>query len=134
MTDKPHPITEAEFDAIMREGATDEEIGKVVRSMFLWSYIMRDPLGNVCSCGRGSRAECIEIAFTLADDHASDVLPALCVTPKGNDPEHEQRALNEPWRLVLWPPKFDPDPCAWIGFDEDEEDDEDDEPNEEVVA
>ena len=136
MTNEPHPITRAEFDAIMREGATDEEIGAVLRSTFHWSFIIRDPLGTVCACGRDRRrAECISVAFVLADDHASDTLTVDCLGLGKDDPEREQRALNEPWRLVLWPPKFDPDPRAWVVFDDDDEEDwEDDEGDEEVMA
>ena len=94
----------------MRAGAADEEIEAVMRDTFAWSYIIRDPLGTVCACGRGSRGECVREGFQSADDHGAEELPALCETP-----EDEARALNGAWHLVLWPPRFDTDPRAFIG-------------------
>jgi hypothetical protein len=68
---------------------------------------MRDPFGKVCAVGRGTRADCIENAFKLADDHA---IYNFSMLENGQD---ETRALNSAWRLVLWPPKLDPDPRFW---------------------
>jgi hypothetical protein len=90
-----------------REGATDEEIEVKLRHLTFWSYIVRDPFGKVCALGRGTRAECIENAFRLADDHAIDHFSLL------EDPVDEARALNGTWRLVLWPPRLDADPPFW---------------------
>jgi hypothetical protein len=48
--------------------------------------------------GRGTRAECIENAFRLADEHAIESFSTL------ENEADEARALNGTWRLVLWPP------------------------------
>jgi hypothetical protein len=61
------PLTDSELDLAFREGATDEEIEFKLRDLMRWSYIMRDPLGKVCAVGRGTRPECIENAFRIAD-------------------------------------------------------------------
>jgi hypothetical protein len=58
-------LTDEEWKISFREGATDEEIEVKLRDLMFWSYIMRDPLGQVCAVGRGTRAECIENAFTI---------------------------------------------------------------------
>jgi len=68
---------------------------------------MRDPFGRVCAVGRGTRAECIKNAFKLADDHAIEFFSLI------ENLEDENRALNGPWRLVLWPPRLDTDPPFW---------------------
>jgi hypothetical protein len=70
MSEAP-PLTDREFDAAFREGATDEEIEGVLRQLVFWSYIMRDPFGKVCVVGRGTRTECINNAFDLSDWHWS---------------------------------------------------------------
>jgi hypothetical protein len=110
-------LTDDEMEVSFREGATDEEIEGKLRHLMFWSYIMRNPLGKVCAVGRGTRAECIENAFRLADEHAVDCLSII------EDPAEEHRALNGAWRLVLWPPRLDPDPRFWAAssdvFDED---------------
>ena len=59
MSEAP-PLTDREFNATFREGATDDDIEAVLRDLVFWSYIVRDPFGNVCAAGRGTRAECIE--------------------------------------------------------------------------
>jgi hypothetical protein len=100
-------LTDEEMDTAFREGATDEEIEVKLRDLMFWSYIMRDPLGKVCAVGRGTRAECIENAFRLADGHAIDHFSML------EDQAEEAGALNGAWRLVLWPPRLDPDPRFW---------------------
>jgi hypothetical protein len=51
------PLTDREFDAALREDATDEEIGTLLRDLVFWSYLMRDPFGKVCAVGRGTRAD-----------------------------------------------------------------------------
>ena len=94
-------------EALFREGATDEEIEVKLRDLMLWSYIMRDPLGKVCAVGKGTRAERIEIAFRNADEHAIWNLSTV------ETQAEETRALNGAWRLVLWPPRLDPDPRFW---------------------
>ena len=106
MSEAP-PLTDREFNATFREGATDDDIEAVLRDLVFWSYIVRDPFGNVCAAGRGTRAECIEHAFKLADWHAIDNFSVL------ENPQDEIRALNGAWRLVFWPPKPDPDPRFW---------------------
>ena len=79
----------------------------MLRNLVFWSYIMRNPFRKVCAVGKGTRADCILNAFRLADDHAIDCFSVL------EDPQDEARALNGAWRLVLWPPKLDPDPPFW---------------------
>ena len=96
-------LTDEEFETVFREGATDEEIEVELCELILWSYIVRDPFGKVCAVGKGTRAECIENAFRLADDHANFEFATL------EDPADESRALNGAWRLVLWPPWIDPE-------------------------
>ena len=103
----PPLLTDEEMELAHREGATDEEIEVKLRHLIFWSYIMRDPFGKVCALGRGTRAECIENAFRLADEHAVEHFSLL------EDQADETRALNGPWRLVLWPPWLDPDPPFW---------------------
>src|SRR5262245_39880727 len=98
---------DAELRAAFREGASEEEIEAVLRHLFLWSYVMRDPFGRVCAVGRGTRAECVEHAFKLADAHAIEHFSLI------EDSIDETRALNCPWRLLLWPPKLDPNPPFW---------------------
>jgi hypothetical protein len=100
-------LTDEEMEISFRDGATDEEIEVKLRDLMFWSYIMRDPLGKVCAVGRGTRAECIQNAFRLADDHAIDCFSIL------EDQADEASALNGAWRLVLWPPWLDPDPRFW---------------------
>ena len=116
MSDQYRPLTDSELDLAFRVGATDEEIEFKLRDLMRWSYIMRDPLGNVCAVGKGTRAECIENAFRIADEHAIDHFSTL------EDQADEARVLNGAWRLVLWSPKFDPDPRFWAAssgvFDE----------------
>ena len=109
MSKSSHPplLTDEEMELAFREGATDEEIEGKLRHLIFWSYIVRDPFGKVGSVGRGTRAECIEIAFRLADEHAIERFSLL------EDPADETRALSGPWRLVLWPPWLDPDPPFW---------------------
>ena len=101
------PLTDEETEISFREGATDEEIEVKLRDMLLWSYVMRSPFGKVCAVGKGSRAECIEYAFRLADQHAIDFFSIL------EDEAEEVQALNGAWRLVLWPPRLDADPRFW---------------------
>jgi hypothetical protein len=104
---KAPPLTDRETNAAFREGATDEDIEAVLRDLIVWSYIMRDPFGKVCAVGKGTRADCIKHAFELADDHAIEHFSFF------ENPQDETRALNGAWRLVLWPPKLDPDPRFW---------------------
>jgi hypothetical protein len=104
---KPPILTDTEFSAALRDDATDEELERVLRHLLFWSYILRDPFGRVCALGRGTRAECIENAFQLADHHAIENFSVI------EDSHDEAQALNGPWRLVLWPPKLDPDPPFW---------------------
>ena len=110
------PLTDSELDLAFRKGATDDDICAKLRDLFFWSYIVRNPLGRVCAVGRGSRADCIENAFNLADKHAIDAFSTI------EDPVNEICALNGAWRLMLWPPKFDVDPRFWAAssgvFDE----------------
>jgi hypothetical protein len=106
MSEAP-PLTDRELDAVFRKGATDEEIEAVLRHLFFWSYIMRDPCGRVCAVGRGTRAECIKSAFDLSDWHAIDNFSVI------ENLQDEIQALNGSWRLGLWPPKLDPDPRFW---------------------
>jgi hypothetical protein len=105
------------MDLAFRDGVTDAEIETKLRDLMFWSYVMRDPFGKVCAVGKGTRAECIEDAFRLADEHAIDEFSTL------EDPADEARALNGAWRLVLWPPLLDRDPRFWAAssgvFDED---------------
>ena len=104
---KPPPLTDSELDIAERKGATDEQIEAKLRDLMLWSYIVRDPFGMVCAVGRGARADCIENAFKIADEHAIDHFSIL------ENEQDEIRALNDAWRLVLWPPKLDADPRFW---------------------
>jgi hypothetical protein len=106
MSEAPQ-LTDNELDLAFREGATDEDIEAVLRDRVFWSYIMRNPVGKVCAVGKGTRADCIENAFKLADWHAIDSFSLL------ENPQEETRALNGAWRLVLWPPKLDADPRFW---------------------
>ena len=103
----PPLLTDEEIEIAFREGATDEEIEVKFRHLIVWSYIMRDPFGRLSAVGRGTRAECIENALRIADEHAIEHFSLL------EDPVDETRALNGPWRLVLWPPRLDPDPRFW---------------------
>ena len=109
MSKSSHPplLTDEEMELASREGASDEEIEVKLRHLIFWSYIVRDPFGKVCAVGRGTRAECIENAFPLADEHAIEHFSLL------EDPADETRALNGPWRVMLWPPRLDPDPPFW---------------------
>ena len=100
-------LTDEETEISFREGATDEEIEVKLRDLLFWSYVVRDPFGKVCAVGRGTRAECIENAFRLADEHAIDRFSLL------EDQADEIQALNGAWRLVLWPPRLDADPRFW---------------------
>jgi hypothetical protein len=104
------PLSDSELDLAFREGATDEEIESKLRHLLCWSYMIRNSFGTVCAVGRGTRAECIENAFLLADEHAVDCFSIL------EDQEEETRALNGAWRLVLWPPRFDPNPALLGGI------------------
>jgi len=106
-SDSRQSLTDGETEIAFREGATDEEIELKLRDLMLWSYIMRDPFGQVCAVGKGTRAECIENAFGIADEHAIHHFSVL------EDPAEEARALNGAWHLVLWPPRLDPDPRFW---------------------
>ena len=112
---KPPELTDREMEVAFSKGMTDSEIGVMLRDPFFWSYIMRDPLGNVCTVGKGTRADCIKNAFSHADAYAIDALSLL----EGQD---EIRAFNDPWRFVLWPPYLDIDPLFWAAssgvFDE----------------
>ena len=101
MSEQCPPLTDSEFDLAFRQGATDEEIFAKLRNLRFWSYIMRNPLGAVCAVGRGTRADCIENAFNLADMHAIEFLSVI------ENPIDESRALNGPWRLALSPPQLD---------------------------
>jgi hypothetical protein len=68
MLEEPPFLTDDEWDAIFRDGATDEEIESVLRHVFYWAWIVRDPLGKVCATGRdATRVEAIRCAFELAD-------------------------------------------------------------------
>jgi len=97
MSEAP-PLTDQEFDAAFREGATDEDIEAVLRDLVFWSYIMRNPFGKVCALGRGgTRADCILNAFKLADDHAIDCFSVL------EDPQDEVLALNGAWVALVSP-------------------------------
>ena len=115
MSEACPPLTDREMRVAFSKGATDEEIEATLRNLFYWSYIVRDPLDHVCAVGKGTRADCIKNAFSHADACAIDVLSSL----EGQD---EIRALNGPWRFVLWPPYFDIDPPFWAAssnvFDE----------------
>ena len=112
-----------EFEAIFRKGATDADLERTMRDNYKWSYVARDPLGEVCAWGRGERDECVHEAIKSADAHAACDLVTKCETP-----EQVTLATTGPWILVLWPPRFDRDPRSWfLGDDEDMEDDEDDE-------
>jgi hypothetical protein len=115
MSEAP-PLTDRDFNAAFREGATDDDIEAVLRDLVFWSYIVRDPFGKVCAAGRGTRADCIQHAFKLADGHAIDTFSLL------ENPQDEARALNGAWRLVLWSPWLDADPPFWAAssnvFDE----------------
>src|SRR5262249_23197918 len=116
MSEQCPPLTDSELDLAFRKGATDVEIEAKLRHLFFWSYIMRDPLDRVCAVGKGTRADCIENAFKIADWHAIDQFSML------ENEQDEIRALNGSWRLVLWPPKLDADPRFWAAssgvFDE----------------
>jgi hypothetical protein len=101
---EPPPLTDSEWDVAFRESATDEEIEAALRDLRFWSYILRDPFGKVCAAGRGTRADCIRYAFQLGDEHAIECFSLL------ENERDETRALNGAWRLVIWPPKLDPDP------------------------
>jgi hypothetical protein len=78
MLEVPPPLTDEEWDAIFRDGATDEEIESVLRHVFYWAWIGRDPLGKMCATGRdATRAEAIRYAFELADAYAIDLFSTL---------------------------------------------------------
>jgi hypothetical protein len=108
---KPPPLTDSEFDTAFRKGATDDEIEAKLRDLLFWSYIMRDPFGVVCAAGKGTREDCIREAFDLADWHAIDWFSVI------NNDVDENRAINGPWRLVLWPPWLDSNPRFWPDYD-----------------
>ena len=112
----PPPLKESEMNLVFRPGATDDEIEPTIRDLYFWSYILRNPFGKVCAGGRGTRADCIHHAFQLGDEHAIDCFSIL------EDEADETRALNGPWRLVLWPPKFDADPPFWAASSGDSDD------------
>jgi len=112
----PPTLTTSEMNVVFRQGLTDEDIGAAIRDLFFWSYILRNPFGKVCAVGRGTRADCIHHAFQLGDEHAIDCFSAL------EDEADETRALNGPWRLVLWSPKFDTDPPLWAASSDDSDD------------
>ncbi len=78
MSKSSHPplLTDEEMELASREGASDEEIEVKLRHLIFWSYIVRDPFGKVCAVGRGTRAECIENAFRLADEACDRTLLA----------------------------------------------------------
>lgn len=103
----PPPLTDGEMNLVLRPGATDDEIEPTIQHLYFWSYILRNPFGNVCAWGRGTRADCIRYAFKLGDEHAIDCFSTI------EDAQDETRALNGAWHLVLWPPKFDTDPIFW---------------------
>jgi len=111
----PH-LTDSEAELAFRKGTTDEEIEVALRHLFLWSYIVRDPLGRVCALGRGTRADCMQNALVDADEYATESLSQL------EEEADEIRAFNGPWRIALWPPRFDADPRFWAAssniFDE----------------
>ena len=52
MSEAP-PLTDRELNAAFREGASDEDIEAVLRDLVFWSYVMRDPFGNVCASIKG---------------------------------------------------------------------------------
>ena len=87
-SDGRQPLTDGEMEIAFREGATDEEIELKLRDLMLWSHVLRDPLGQVCAVGKGTRAECIENAFRIADEHAIDHFSIL------EDAAEEASALN----------------------------------------
>jgi hypothetical protein len=105
---EPCPLlTDSDWEVVFRKGATDEEIEVTLRDLFFWSYIVRDPLGRVCTVGRGTLADCRRDAFTLVDTYAADELAIV------EDVQDEIHALNGPWHYVFWPPRLDADPPFW---------------------
>lgn len=83
---------------------------RAMRDDFKWCYVVRDPFDRVCAWGRGERDECVREAFKSADDHAAAELVWHCE----EIPERMAQAITGPWRLVLWPPRYDPDPRSWF--------------------
>ena len=66
MSEAP-PLTDREFNATFREGATDDDIEAVLRLVILSSGPTSCAIRSATSAlqGRGTRAECIEHAFKL---------------------------------------------------------------------
>ena len=91
-------LTDEEMEIAFREGATDEEIEVKLRDLMLWSYIMRDPFGRVLPSVRERGQSVSKMRSALPTSMRSITSPLL------EDPAEEARALNGPWRLVLWPP------------------------------
>jgi hypothetical protein len=88
MTKRQPTLSDAECDAVRREGATDDEIAIVLRDPDFWSYLVRDPEGRVTCYGRGkTRAECERWAVKNAEAYAAERWPPL----RGD------------WRFKIWP-------------------------------
>jgi hypothetical protein len=83
-------LSDVEMDAAFREDATDEEIASTLRDPFFWSYIVRDPGGEVVCCGRGkTRVECESWAVKNAVARAAEMFFG------------EWRG---DWHFRIWPP------------------------------
>lgn len=102
----------AEWNEMRR--ATDEQWEVAMRDDFTWGYIIRDPLGNVCAWGTAPGTS----VFVKGSRAPTTTAPKNW--RRYETPEQEALAITGPWRLVLWPPRFDGDPRSFIGgvFDE----------------
>ena len=84
----------------MRRG-TDEQFERVFRDPTRWSYVVRDPLGNLVAWGKSrSRADCLRYGAELAEEYALEQCE-----PDDNDRVIYPRKLDGHWRFMLWPPQ-----------------------------
>jgi hypothetical protein len=83
-------LSDAVCNAVMSQGATDEEIAAVLRHPLRWSYVVRDPNGRAACWGRGkTRAECEHVAEENAAAYAFEMTGG---------------SLQPGWRFLIWPP------------------------------
>ena len=102
--DRGETIRIEEWEVVIK--ATDEELAVVYRDPTQWSYVVRDPTGDLAGQGKAKTLkECERWAIRLAEDHVCEHFWIIIDTGAPPFDFMWNWKLLGKWRFVLWPPK-----------------------------